>query len=51
MGAARDAFRRLGEAKVNLVASSGISASGGTYGLVLFVKQADLAAAAKALGV
>lgn len=51
VGAARDVFRRLGEAKVNVVASSGISAPGGTYGLVLFVKQSDLAAAAKALGV
>ena len=51
VGAARDTFRRLAEASVNGVASSGVSASGGTYGLVLFVKQTDLAAAVKALGV
>jgi hypothetical protein len=51
VGAARDTFKRLAEANVNCVASSGISAPGGTYGLVLFVKQGDLAAAAKALGV
>jgi hypothetical protein len=50
VGAARDTFKRLAAAKVNCVASSGISAPGGTYGLVLFVKQADLAPAAKALG-
>jgi len=51
VGAARDTFKRLAEANVNCVASSGISAPGGTYGLVLFVKQGDLATAAKALGV
>jgi hypothetical protein len=51
VGAARDIFKRLAEVNVNCVASSGVSASGGTYGLVLFVKQADDAAAAKALGV
>ena len=51
VGAARDILKRLAEANVNCVASSGVSASGSTYGLVLFVKQADLAAAAKALGV
>ena len=51
VGAARDAFKRLADANVNCVASSGVSAPGGTYGLVVFVKQADVAAAAKALGV
>ncbi|HEY6004660.1 MAG TPA: hypothetical protein VIV57_17430 [Anaeromyxobacter sp.] len=51
VGAARDVFKRLADANINGVASAGISASGGTYGLVLFVKQEDLAAAAKALGV
>ncbi|HEY6004822.1 MAG TPA: hypothetical protein VIV57_18240 [Anaeromyxobacter sp.] len=51
VGAARDILKRLAEVNVNGVASSGVSASGGTYGLVLFVKHADLAAAAKAVGV
>jgi len=51
LGAARDSFRRLADADINCVASSGVTAPGGTFGLVLFVKQADVAAAAKALGV
>jgi hypothetical protein len=51
LGAARDSFRRLADANINCVASSGVTAPGGTFGLVLFVKQADVAAAAKALGV
>jgi hypothetical protein len=50
VGAARETFTRLADANVNCVASSGVSAPGGSYGLVVFVKQADLAAAAKALG-
>jgi len=51
VGAARDTFKRLADANVNCVASSGVSALGGSYGLVVFVKQADVAAAAKVLGV
>src|SRR5512133_551437 len=51
VGAARDTFERLADAHVNCVASSGVSGPGGTFGLVVFVKQADVAAAAKALGV
>jgi hypothetical protein len=50
VGAARDTFERLADAHVNCVASSGVSAPGGNYGLVVFVKQADVASAAKALG-
>jgi hypothetical protein len=50
VGAARDAFMRLADANVNCVASSGVVAPGGTFGLGLFVKQGDVAAAAKALG-
>jgi hypothetical protein len=50
VGAARETFTRLADAKVNCVASSGVSAPDGTYGLVVFVKQADVPAAAKALG-
>ena len=51
MGAARDTIKRLADANVNCVASSAVSAPGGTFGLVLFVKQADVAAASRALGV
>lgn len=51
VGAARDTFKRLADANVNCVASSGVSAPGGAYGLVVFVKQGGVAAAAKALGV
>jgi hypothetical protein len=50
VGAARDTFTRLADAHVNCVASSGVSAPDGSYGLVVFVKQGDVAAAAKALG-
>lgn len=49
VGAARDVFEKLADASINCVASNGCVASGG-YGLVVFVKQADVAAAAKALG-
>ena len=51
VGAGRDLFKRLAEAKINCVASHGCVASGGGYGLVVFVKQSDVASAAKALGV
>ena len=51
VGAARDTIKRLADANVNCVASSAVSAPGGTFGLVLFVKQADVAAASRALGV
>ena len=51
VGAARDVIKLLAQANVNCVASNAVCATGGTYGLVLYVKQADLAAAAKALGV
>jgi hypothetical protein len=50
VGAARDCFKRLAEANINCVASNGCVATGGSYGLAFFVKQTDVAAAAKALG-
>jgi hypothetical protein len=50
VGAAHDIVRRLADAKINCVASSALCAPGNSYGMVVFVKPADLASAAKALG-
>lgn len=49
-GAARDLLKRLAEANVNCTAANGTAATATHYGLVLFVKPADVAAAARALG-
>jgi hypothetical protein len=49
-GAAYDVVNRLAEAKISFTAGHASSAGGGSYGMTLFVKPADLAAAAKALG-
>jgi len=49
VGAAYDAVNRLAEARISFTAGHACSA-GGSYGMTLFVKPADLAAAAKALG-
>ncbi len=51
VGAVCDVVKRLAEVRINITASSACSAGGGSYGMILFVKQPDLAAAAKALGV
>jgi hypothetical protein len=51
VGAVCEVVSRLAEAKINITASSATAAGGGTYGMILFVKQPDLKAAAKALGV
>jgi hypothetical protein len=51
VGAAFDILKRLAGAKINCTASSACSAGGGRFGMVLFVKPADLGAAARALGV
>jgi predicted amino acid-binding ACT domain protein len=50
VGAAHDVLRRLAEHGINCVASNGCVASGGTFGMVLFVKPPDMTAAARALG-
>jgi hypothetical protein len=50
VGAAFDVVDRLAEAKVNCVSSQAAAAPGGKFGMVIFVKPADLGAAAKALG-
>jgi hypothetical protein len=50
VGAAHDVLTRLAEANVNVVATYGCAAAGGTFGMVLFVKPGDVLAASKALG-
>jgi hypothetical protein len=49
VGAAHAVLRRLAEASINVVASYGCSASGGTFGMVIFVKPGDVAAASEVL--
>lgn len=49
-GAAYEILKRLADANINCVASNGCAAAGGTFGMVIFVKPGDLAAASKALG-
>jgi hypothetical protein len=49
VGAAYDVVNRLAEAKISFTAGHACSARG-SYGMTLFVKPANLAAAAKALG-
>jgi hypothetical protein len=50
-GAVAEALRRLAGAGVNVHASNAASGGGGGFGMILWVKPADLEAAAKALGV
>jgi hypothetical protein len=49
-GAAADALRKLSDAKVNVKAANGCAGQGG-FGMIVWVAAADLAAAARALGV
>jgi hypothetical protein len=51
VGAVHDILKNLAEAKVTCIASNAAAAPGGSFGMVLFVKPADLAAACKALGI
>ncbi len=51
VGAVFDVLKQLAEARINVTASNGCVAGAGNYGLIVFVKQPDVAAAAKALGV
>ena len=51
VGAAQEVLKRLADANINCVASNGCATSGGTFGMVIFVKPGDLPAASKALGV
>jgi hypothetical protein len=49
-GAAAEVLRKLSEAGVNVRAANGSAGQGG-FGMILWVAPADIAAAAKALGV
>ena len=51
VGAAHDVLKRLADANINCVASNGCAAAGGTFGMVIFLKPGDMAAASKVLGV
>ena len=50
-GAVAEALRRLAGAGVNVHATNAACGGGGGYGMIVWVKPADLKAAAKALGV
>jgi hypothetical protein len=50
IGVVADITRRLAEAKVNLTAACATTAGGGRYGMIVWVKPASYAKAAKALG-
>jgi hypothetical protein len=50
-GAARHLLKRLADANVNCTAANGAAATSTHYGLILFVRPADVTAAARALGV
>jgi prephenate dehydratase len=49
VGAAHEVLNRLAEAKISFTAGSGSSGGAGSFGMTLFVKPSDVAAAAKAL--
>jgi hypothetical protein len=51
VGAVADILKRLGAAKVNATAGNASVAQGGGFGMILWVKPQDVAAAARALGV
>ncbi|MBI1823422.1 MAG: hypothetical protein HY200_06085 [Nitrospirae bacterium] len=50
VGAIADIVTRLGDAKINITAIDALCAGGGRYGAILWVKPADVAKTAKALG-
>ncbi|MBI2081903.1 MAG: hypothetical protein HYT86_09360 [candidate division NC10 bacterium] len=51
VGALCDVAARLAAAKINVTASTAISAGAGRYGAIIWVKPRDVSRAAKALGV
>jgi predicted amino acid-binding ACT domain protein len=50
VGAVAEILKKLGAAKVNVTAANASVAQGGGFGMILWVKAQDVAAAAKALG-
>jgi hypothetical protein len=51
VGALADLLKRLADAKVNVTATDAVCAGAGRYGVLLWVKSADVKRAAQALGV
>lgn len=51
VGALVEYFSKLAKAKINVTASSAVSAGGGRYGSIVWVKARDVKRAAAALGV
>jgi hypothetical protein len=51
VGALADLLKRLADAKVNATATDAVCAGAGRYGVLLWVKSADLKRAAQALGI
>jgi hypothetical protein len=50
-GALVDYFAKLGAAKINITATSAVTAGAGRFGAILWVKQRDVTRAGRALGV
>jgi hypothetical protein len=50
MGAVAEVMGKLADAKINVTAIDALSAGGGRYGAILWVKPKDVAKAAQALG-
>ncbi len=51
VGAAADVYDKLGQQGVNITGAQAITAGGGRWGMILWVKPADFDRASKALGV
>jgi len=51
VGALTESFAKLGDAKINVTATSAIAAGAGRFGAILWVKPRDVKRAAKVLGV
>ena len=50
VGALADHLRKLGEAKINVTATTAVTAGAGRFGAILWVKSKDVRRAATALG-
>jgi len=51
LGALEDLVDRLGSAKINMIAVTGLAAGQGRYGAILWVKPGDVKKAAKVFGI
>ena len=50
VGAVHRQLAKLAKARINVTAADAVAAGGGRFGMILWVKQADYARAARALG-